>query len=141
MHGSVEILENRAQSPGEKRALGVNTTNIRIGTVYAAEAIHRATGLSISRVYRVMDTVALFAALPLVFWLFRRMASREYALLAMLYVGSILPLTYFLFYFHPWDRPTLVLWILMLACIGLVLGFQSSSRLAAACTRRRRTPR
>ncbi|MDF2771401.1 MAG: hypothetical protein K0S86_895 [Geminicoccaceae bacterium] len=111
------ILENRAQSPGEKRALGVNTTNIRIGTVYAAEAIHRATGLSISRVYRVMDTVALFAALPLVFWLFRRMASREYALLAMLYVGSILPLTYFLFYFHPWDRPTLVLWILMLACI------------------------
>ena len=111
------ILENRAQSPGEKRALGVNTTNIRIGTVYAAEAIHRATGLSISRVYRVMDTVALFAALPLVFWLFRRMTSREYALLAMLYVGSILPLTYFLFYFHPWDRPTLVLWILMLACI------------------------
>jgi hypothetical protein len=111
------IFYNRAESEAEFQALGVNTTNIRIGAVYLAEAIHRVTGKSISRVYRMIDTVALFAAIPLLFWLYRRGNTREHALLAMLYVSAILPLTYFLFYFHPWDRPMLVLWILMIACI------------------------
>jgi hypothetical protein len=111
------ILHNRAQSPHETATLSVNSTNIRVGAVYLAEGIHRATGMSVLRAYRLIDTVALFIALPLVFWLYRRVSSREHALLAMLYVGAILPLTYYLFYFHPWDRPMLVLWILMIACI------------------------
>ena len=111
------ILHNRAQTPEEIITLGANTTNIRVGAVYLAEGIHQVTGMDVLRAYRLIDTVALFAALPLVFWLYRRGTSREHALLTMLYVGAILPLTYYLFYFHPWDRPMLVLWILMIACV------------------------
>ena len=111
------ILHNAPPSSGEWMLLGANSTNIRIGSIYLAEAIHRVLGVTVSRAYWIIDTVALFIALPLLFRFCQRYASRDRALVAMLYFAAILPLTYVLHYFHPWDRIMLVLWIVM---IGLV---------------------
>lgn len=100
-------------------SIGQNGTNIRIGTVYLAEALRRVSGVPVHIAYRVMDTVALFAALPLLFVLLRRCVNPEYALIGMLYFAAVLPLTYFLHYYHPWDRAALVSWILLLLAIAL----------------------
>jgi hypothetical protein len=111
------ILHNAPPSTAEWMLLGANSTNIRIGSVYLAEAIHRVMGVTVSRAYWIIDTVALFIALPLLFRFARRYASADRALLVMMYFAAILPLTYVLHYFHPWDRIMLILWIVM---IGLV---------------------
>jgi len=111
------ILHNAPASNEEWTLLGANSTNIRVGAVYLAEGIHRLTGLTVSRSYRLIDTIALFIALPLLFRFCQRYGSRDRALVATLYIAAILPLTYVLHYFHPWDRIMLILWIVM---IGLV---------------------
>lgn len=111
------ILHNTPPTVTDWSIIGANSTNIRVGSVYLAEAIHRVTGVTVARAYWLIDTLALFVAFPLLVRLYRRGASQEHALLAMLYVAAILPLTYFLYYFHPWDRLMLILWIIM---IGLV---------------------
>ena len=108
------IVDNRIP-PGESwDALGLNTTNIRVGTVFLTEGIHRATGLAIPKIYRALDTIMLFASLLLLVVFLHRLVPPEYALLGALAFSAVLPLTYQLFYFHPWDRLSLFFWILLL---------------------------
>lgn len=108
------IVDNRVPTGERWDALGLNTTNIRVGTVFLAEGIHRATGLAIPKVYRHLDTIMLFASLLLLVAFLGRLGPPEYALLGALAFAVVLPLTYQLFYFHPWDRLSLFFWILLL---------------------------
>jgi hypothetical protein len=109
------ILTNRLP-PGEESwsGMGGNGTNLRAATVRVAAAVQAATGWSLTRVYAVQDTVALFLALLLVFALLEAVAGSGLALVGLLYVAAVLPLTYFVHYFHPWDRPSLMMWVLAL---------------------------
>jgi len=108
------IIDNRIPSDTTWSLLGLNTTNIRVGSVFLVEGIHRATGIGIPKVYRTLDTVMLFASLVLLVVFLGRLVPREYAVLGALGFAMVLPLTYQLFYFHPWDRLSLFFWILLL---------------------------
>jgi hypothetical protein len=105
--------------------LGANGVNIRVGTVYFAEFLHRAFGFSVLNIYKSLDTIALFGALLLVFFYLKQTSPLPYALIGLLYVTSVLPLTYFFGYFHPWDRVSLVCWaaLLMLLRRGRLKAF------------------
>lgn len=111
------IVVNQAPFGGRWSAIGASSVNVRIGAVYLAEAVHRLSGLSVSRTYQLTDTVFLFAALLALPMYLRRWVGDDLCLVGLLYVAATLPLTYFLHAFHPWDRPQLFLWIVMLACV------------------------
>jgi hypothetical protein len=69
------------------------------------------TNLEVLKVYRLLDTVALFAVLGLLFFYLRQTAPPSHSVAGFLYVAAILPLTYFFAYFQPWDRVSLACWI------------------------------
>ncbi len=113
MHESVlaNRLPDGAQSWPE---LGANGLNIRVTVVYLAEGVRRLTDLKVGQVYRLIDAVALFAALIALFFYLRASVPPEYALLGLIYLSATLPLTAFFAYFHPWDRVSLLMWICLL---------------------------
>ena len=96
--------------------IGANGSNVRVLVVWAAEAIHRATGQSLRRAYWAIETIGLLVCCCLLFALMMRCAGAEVALASLLYFGSVLPLTYLFHYFHPWDRPALAVWLAALIC-------------------------
>jgi len=108
------ILHNQLP-PGSTtwKELGANGLNTRVATVYFAEAVHQITSLNILTIYRWLDTIALFAVFLLLFAYLRQTSPPSYALVGLLYVAAILPLTYFFNYFHPWDRVSLACWIML----------------------------
>jgi len=108
------ILANKAPGGKSWDAVGAATTNLRVGVVYLAEGIRKTSGLSLNKVYFLLDAVFLFSALVGLFFYLRKWLPDIYCLAGVLYLCSILPLTYFWHYFQPWDRPQLALWILLL---------------------------
>lgn len=108
------MLDNEA--PGGRRwsEVGGAGINIRVGAVYLAEGVRRTTGLPIGLVYKLLDTLFLFAALLALAAYLRQWLDAPHVLIGLLYLGTMLPLTYMLHAFHPWDRLQLVLWILLL---------------------------
>jgi hypothetical protein len=108
------ILHNKVPIGVRWSSLGANGTNIRIGAVFLAEAVHQATGVRIHLAYKILDTVALFGTLLLLFVFLRIWFPSAYALVGLLYVASVLPMTYFLHAFHPWDRLGLLGWLVSL---------------------------
>ncbi len=109
------ILYNRLP-PGVHtwRELGANSVNTRVGVVYLAEGLTRLTGQDTSTIYRVIDLVALFASLIALFFYLSRFVPPVYAIIGVVYVGAMLPLTSLFGYFHPWDRVSLLAWISLL---------------------------
>jgi hypothetical protein len=85
--------------------------------VLAAEAVHRVTHMPVTKAYYLNDTVFLFLTLLLLFGYLRRWFDESYCLLGVLSYAAVLPLTYVLFVFHPWDRLSALLWLL---CIYLL---------------------
>jgi hypothetical protein len=108
------IVDNRVPGGGTWSDVGLNTTNIRIGTVFLAEGIHRATGMTVPKIYQLVDTIMLFASLVLLVVFLSRIVPSSYALLGAMAFAVIVPLTYQRFYFHPWDRLSLFFWIVLL---------------------------
>jgi hypothetical protein len=111
------ILRNQPPPGLTWDSLGANGTNIRIGAVYIAEATHQATGLSVARSYLALDTLYLFVALLLFGRLLGSWFRDEYVVIGTLSLISVLPLTYFLVSYHPWDRLSLVFWLLALLAL------------------------
>ena len=107
-------LPDNVSSWGE---LGANGTNIRIASVYLAEGIHELFGISVIHSYWMIDTISLFLALFLLFFFLRHWLPSQYAALGLIYVGSILPLTYLFTLFHPWDRLSLLSWVVLLMLV------------------------
>jgi len=111
------ILANRPPAGRTWESLGARNTNTRVATVWLAEAMHRLVGISILKAYFVIDTASVWLSLLLLFWLLRQWFEPIYCLVGVLYFISVLPLTYFFYFFHPWDRVSQCLWILIFLCI------------------------
>ena len=115
MHGA--ILHN--QLPDSARTwttLGANGLNVRLLTVWAAEGLHRLTGMRIERSYLWIETAALLACCLLLYAFLEPYTGWRFALGSLLYWGTVLPLTYLQHRFHPWDKPSIALWLLALIC-------------------------
>lgn len=108
------ILRNEAPGGGSWHAAGAQGINLRVGAVYLAEAVRRASGLDVATVYLLLDTAFLYAVLLGLFLHLRRWLPDAYCLLGVLYFCCVLPLTYFLHHFHPYDRLQLAIWLLLL---------------------------
>lgn len=111
------ILENRPPAGETWDSLGANGTNIRVGAVLIAEGVHRATGLSVARTYLLLDTFYLAVGLLLLARLLAAWFRDEYVLIGALYFIVVLPLTFFLVSYHPWDRLGLVFWMMLLLAL------------------------
>ena len=96
---------------------GANGTNIRIATVYLAEAMHQVLGVSVIHSYWMIDTVCLFATMLLLYFFLLNWLPNHYAMVGLLYVASVLPLTYLFVLFHPWDRLSLLSWVALLMLV------------------------
>lgn len=108
------ILDNEAPGGRLWSDLGGAGLNIRVGVVYLAEGVRRATDFPIGQIYKLLDTVFLFAALLAFAAYLRQWLPAPYVLIGLLYLATMLPLTYMLHAFQPWDRLQLLLWILLL---------------------------
>ena len=96
---------------------GANTTNIRVMAVYLADAISRVGGVEVLKAYKAIDASSIFLVLVALGIYLRRWFPPPICALGVLFVGSVLPLTYAHHYFHPWDRPSLLLWLLTMWAI------------------------
>jgi len=109
------VLHNRLP-PGVSSwgAMGANGTNVRILTVWTVEGLHRLSGVSVDKCYRLVETVSLFLFL-LALWLYlRHWFEPTLAMLGLASVAAILPLTYFFHFYQPWDKPSWLAWVLLL---------------------------
>jgi hypothetical protein len=112
------ILTNRLpDSVATWTSIGANGLGIRPVAVWTAEGIRQLTGWSIHRSYMLIETTALFAGTLLLCAFLQPMTGWPFALAGILYWGCVLPLTYMLHTFHPWDRLSMVLWLLALICV------------------------
>ena len=105
------ILHNR-RPPEGWHEFGADRTNVRILTVYLAQGLHRATGASVLTTYRLIETIALFGVFLALFAYVRRWVLPSLALVGLLYFAFVTTLTYHFQFFHPWDRPSLLCWII-----------------------------
>jgi hypothetical protein len=111
------ILANSPPAGLAWDSLGANGTNIRVGAVFLAEGVHRVVGLSVARTYLLLDTIFLAIGLLLFARFLATWFRDEYVLLGTLYFIVVLPLTYFLVSYHPWDRLALVFWMILLLAL------------------------
>ena len=105
------ILTNQLPTGRTWSSYGLAGDNARALTVYLAEGIHRSLDLSLRKTYFLIDTLALFASLLGLYAFLRTFAIPALALLGLLYFCLVLPLTYALHVFHPWDRLSVLCWI------------------------------
>jgi len=111
------ILANKAPGGAGWAAVGALSIQKRVGVVYLAEAIRKITDLRVGKIYKLLDTVFLFASLVGLYFLLRNWLVPVYSLIGVLYFSAVLPLTYFFQLFHPWDRLQLLIWIVLLYLI------------------------
>src|SRR6266705_262261 len=106
------VLHNRLP-PGVPtwEAVGANGANIRVLTAWAAELLHNLTGQSVDRCYRLLAVGALFLDVVLLVVLLHHWFDPPLVMAGVLYFGSVLPLTYLFYYFHPEDKPSLLFWL------------------------------
>jgi len=96
---------------------GSNATTARVFVVFLADLIHQITGLDLNRIYWLIDSTCLFAIIIALLTYLKKWFDNLYCTIGVLYFCSILPLTYFLYDFHPWDRLSLLVWIFLLYLI------------------------
>ena len=108
------ILANAPPEGESWASMGARTTNLRVGSVFLAELVHEVAGLSVYNAYRLLDSIFLFLVLVGLYFYLRLWVPDAYCIIGLLYFATCLPLTYFLYYFHPWDKPQLLLWLILL---------------------------
>src|SRR5437867_8696988 len=111
------ILKNEPPRGGSWRNAGLYGLKGRVFTVYLAEVVHRSTALSIGKTYFFIDSVALFSIFVLLCFFCRRWVSEPYCVIGMLFFGCVAVLTYRLHVFQPWDRLSLLSWMVMIILI------------------------
>jgi hypothetical protein len=111
------ILQNDPPGDGTWGDSGANNVNVRVAVVWIAEHLSRMTGKSPDFIYRAIDLAALSVALLSIHALLKRWYSPVEAILGLLLFCLLLPLTALDHYFHPWDRPMLLLWAVMILAL------------------------
>lgn len=108
------ILRNTLPEGYTWKEIGAYTVNIRILVAFFAEMIHKITNYEVYKIYILIDTICIFVIIIALFVYLKKWVNNQYCTIGILYFCSIMPLTYFLYAFHPWDRPSLLFWILLL---------------------------
>ncbi|MBL8532551.1 MAG: hypothetical protein JNL33_01745 [Betaproteobacteria bacterium] len=108
------ILNNTPPEGKTWSEIGARSTNIRIASIFAAEFLRKSIGADVAQAYFLLDSAFLFVALVALYAYLRFWFSPQWAFGGLLGMALLLPLTYFLHYFHPWDRPGLLAWIILL---------------------------
>ncbi len=108
------ILNNNVPAGKTWSDYGAGGINIRVFTVYLVELLHRVSGFSIAKLYRVVDSVSMFLFFPLLFYFLSRWYSSVYCLIGILFFACASILTYYLYFFHPCDRLSLLCWLVLL---------------------------
>jgi hypothetical protein len=104
------IFDNIAPG-GNWQKVGMNSTNIRILSVYLAEFETRVLGISHASAYKILDVLALFLSLLVLYLFIQNSFGWQYGMLGIFFIGNLLPMTFWFHYFHPWDRLGLLLWV------------------------------
>jgi hypothetical protein len=112
MHAA--MLENVPPEGKTWDDVGANNLNVRVAIVLLADGISNLTGQHVDFVYRAIDLSCLFAALLLIYHLLKTRFVPFIAFGGLLLTCTLLPLTMLDHYFHPWDRPMLLLWAAMI---------------------------
>jgi hypothetical protein len=112
------ILANRLPAGKTWADYGATGFTARVLSVYIAEGLHRTLNLALSKIYFIIDTVALFSALLALYAFLRLWVPPNLALVGLLFTCLVLPLTYAFHFFHPWDRLSFLIWIGLLYCLG-----------------------
>jgi hypothetical protein len=107
------ILRNEPPYGGSWSDVGMNSTNVRLLMVLLADCISTSSGLSLNKTYRALDLFFLIAALLTVYGMLRTWFSPEYCLLGLLLLAMLMPMSMFFGAFHPWDKPSVLLWAIM----------------------------
>jgi len=107
------LMSNRAPAGLSWSDIGANGVNIRLGVVYLAELVHRVLGISIPSAYFAVETFFLWCTFPLLYVCLRGWFPASWSWVGLLLYTAVLPLTYFLYHFHPWDRASLALWLVL----------------------------
>ncbi len=111
------ILDGHPPEGMTWRRLGANGTSHRVLVPLLAQSLADLTGAEVRRVYYWIDSSTLAALFALLFLYLRRWLPVSWSLVGILYLASVLPTTYHFFYFHPWDRPSALVWLGALWCI------------------------
>ena len=106
------LLANQPPNGGIWADVGMNSTQLRVGMLWAIDGVQSLSGLSVPKIIRLFDTVFLATLLLLLLPYLRRWFSLTESLLGVGLVVSLIPMTYFWGYFVPWDRPSAVSWLL-----------------------------
>jgi hypothetical protein len=92
-------------------SIGANGLNARWVTVRIAEGIHVFFGLKLEQAYQIIDLACTFFGILFIFGLLSIWFDFQAAILGVLLLGTIFPMTMFLHTFQPWDKPTFALWV------------------------------
>lgn len=111
------ILTNQLPAGHTWYSIGGNGTNIRVLAVYLAEALHRLSGAPVLGVYRALDSFALCLVLLGLALYLGRWFEGAWCLVGLLYFSLAAVLSYHFYYFHPWDRLSQLMWLLLLALL------------------------
>ena len=111
------ILANELPEGESWRDLGANGTKIRVGVVYLAEFVSKLLGISVAATYKYIDVISMVLSITLLFLILAKFVRVEEAIIGVLFIAAILPMTYHFHYFHPWDRISLALWLVMFLAI------------------------
>lgn len=130
MHHALMI--NRAPAGLSWSDIGANGVNIRLGVVYLAELVHRALGVSVWSAYFVVETWFLWCTFPLLYVCLRGWLPPSWSMVGLLFYTAVLPLTYFFYLFHPWDRASLSLWLVLVLLLRANRIFLMAAVLALA---------
>jgi hypothetical protein len=110
-HAHAAIVANLPPDSIGWSSWGMRGNAIRVGVPFTVDWLARYTGTSQHSLYRYLDTL-LLALLMSLLWLFLRAHGGDaQALTLMLLVACLLPLTYRLHFFQPWDRASSVTWL------------------------------
>jgi len=96
---------------------GLGGTPIRRAALWAGEALLRAGARSVREAYFLLDFACIVLCTVLLWLWLRRWLREDAAALGLLFWGLSLPLTYHQHYFHPWDKPVALAWLLLLEAV------------------------
>jgi hypothetical protein len=118
-HEARRALLHRAVLEGELPAgatdwssLGANSIALRPLVPWLAETLSTWLHIDLGRCYQLIEFVAIILALAILFVILKRTLAPPMAFIGCLYFSALLPLSYFMHYFHPWDKPSLALWLI-----------------------------
>jgi hypothetical protein len=110
------IVHNHPPAGGWAERGANDALNIRIAIPYLVEFLHNETGVRVLQLYKGVDLICIWLALIIFFAYLNEHFTAWESALACLYFAAILPLTFAFHFYHPYDRASLVAWLLAIWC-------------------------